>query len=105
MQQINGKSGKVQTFEEFQAGRKRAAESDEARLAELSESQEAPPAPRKRQKRQALPKLPEQLSLADLLLQAVRLASTRKGRVPQAVLVREQTLLEVLQGALGRKEG
>jgi hypothetical protein len=42
-------------------------------------------------------------SLADLLLRAIDLASTRRGRISQAEKVREQTLVEVLAAAVNRK--
>jgi hypothetical protein len=41
-------------------------------------------------------------SLARLLMQAIHLAGTRRGRLSQAERIREQTLLEVLQAAMRR---
>jgi hypothetical protein len=45
----------------------------------------------------------KEASLADLLLQAIDLAGTRRGRLSQAEKVREQTLIEVLAAAVNRK--
>jgi hypothetical protein len=45
----------------------------------------------------------KEASLADLLLQAIDLASTQRGRISQAEKVREQTLMEVLAAAINRK--
>jgi hypothetical protein len=41
-------------------------------------------------------------SLAGLLMQAIHLAGTRRGRLSQAESIREQTLLEVLTAAIRR---
>jgi hypothetical protein len=41
-------------------------------------------------------------SLASLLLQAIQLAGTRRGRLSQAERIREQTLLEVLTTSMRR---
>jgi hypothetical protein len=43
-------------------------------------------------------------SLAGLLMQAIHLAVTRRGRLSQAESVREQTLLEVLTAAIWRAQ-
>jgi hypothetical protein len=43
-------------------------------------------------------------TVADLLLQAIRLVSARRGRGPREVAVREETLLEVLQEAMRRPQ-
>ena len=44
----------------------------------------------------------KEASLAGLLLQAIQLAGTRRGRLSQAESIREQTLLEVLTDAMRR---
>jgi hypothetical protein len=43
-------------------------------------------------------------SLAGLLLQAIQLAGTRRGRLAQAESIREQTLLEVLTTKIRRAQ-
>jgi hypothetical protein len=43
-------------------------------------------------------------SLAGLLMQAIHLAGTRRGRLSQADSIREQTLLEVLTAAIRRAQ-
>ena len=43
-------------------------------------------------------------SLAGLLLEAIHLAGTRRGRLSQAERVREQTLLEVLTTTIRRAQ-
>ena len=45
---------------------------------------------------------PRESALADLLMQAVTLASERRGRITRAQSIREQTPLEVLQQAMRR---
>lgn len=46
----------------------------------------------------------KQASLAGLLMQAIHLAGTRRGRLSQAESVREQTLLEVLTASIRRTQ-
>ena len=41
-------------------------------------------------------------ALSVVLMQAIHLAGTRRGRIPRAERIREQTLLEVLGEALRR---
>ena len=91
--QPNGKP--VQSFEEFTAARKARSE---AELASLSESLEQPPA---RRKRKPAP-VAKEASLADLLLQAIHIVNSRRGRPVQAERIREATLMEVLTDAVNR---
>jgi uncharacterized membrane protein len=44
----------------------------------------------------------KEVTLADVLKQAVDIAMTRRGRVAQEDAIREQTLLEVLTSAMRR---
>ena len=46
----------------------------------------------------------KEASLAGLLLQAIQLAGTRRGRLSQAESIREQTLLEVLTATIRRAQ-
>jgi hypothetical protein len=98
MEQVNGKAGKtVQTFDEFNASRKARSE---AELAEMSEAAERP-AKRKRKpaaSKETVP--PKEASVADLLLQAVRIVNSRRGRVPRDEQVREQILMDILTDAV-----
>lgn len=56
------------------------------------ETGEEPPSQRKRQ----------EPSLATLLMQAIHLAGTRRGRLSRAERIREHTLLEVLSESMRR---
>ena len=78
------------TWDEFQARKAAAAPSDLVLEPALSK-------PRKRRPE------PKESALADLLLQAVTLASERRGRISKAQLAREQTVLEVLQQTIRRR--
>jgi hypothetical protein len=48
------------------------------------------------------PRKQAEAKLSGLLLEAIRLAGTRRGRIPRAERIREQTLLEVLTEAMRR---
>jgi len=77
------------TWDEFQTRKAVAAPADLVLEPALSK-------PRKRRPD------PKESTLADLLMQAVTLASERRGRISRAESVREQTLLEVLQQTMRR---
>jgi hypothetical protein len=94
--QPNGKP--VQSFEEFTAARKARSE---AELASLSESLEQPRPARRKRKPVAESK---EASLADLLMQAVRIVNSRRGRVTQAERIREEILMDILKDAVRSAE-
>jgi uncharacterized membrane protein len=75
------------SWDEFQVRKAAAAPSDVALEPAVSK-------PRKRRPGA------KETALADLLLEAVTLASGRRGRITRAQSVREQTLLEVLSTAM-----
>jgi hypothetical protein len=79
------------TWEEFQARKAAADPSDLVLEPALSK------AARKRRPE------PKESTLAALLMQAVTLASARRGRLSRAERIREQTLLEVLSEAMRRR--
>ena len=102
MQPNNEQAGQVKSWGDFQARKlARAMEGGSDALSEaLTQSISIV---KKRKKRTPTPPVEaKEITLADVLKQAVEIAMTRRGRIVQEDSIREQTLLEVLTSAMRR---
>lgn len=103
MQPNNEQTGQVKSWGDFQARKlAKALESTPGALGEALTQSIALVEKKKPGRKPKPPVEAKEITLADVLKQAVDIAMSRRGRVAQEDAIREQTLLEVLASAMKR---